>query len=117
MSPEGYRKEERQALVFLLAELMGLERDAHYYESIWKSFQDFEHRGAFSVTFDEARIVFRLKDDPKHLTLPRGVEFVKVCNDRYQPKRKRLAQILRRVFGPSKPPPRLAEVIPLRPMQ
>ena len=114
MPLQGYRPEEKDAMVHLLAELIGVQPEQRQLDSIWQSLERFEERGAFSMIFDTTEIVLRLKDDPKQLTLPRGVEFVKVCNDRYQYRRKRLETMLRKVFSPNRPPPPLAEVIPIR---
>jgi hypothetical protein len=115
MSLQGYRPEERGTLVDVLAELT--HEDAGVLkmrDSLWKSFESFEQKGAFSMTFDADEIVLRVKDDPEPLTLPRGREFAQVCNDRDSPERVRLDAMLRTLWSPPRPPARVAEVVPLK---
>ena len=114
MPLQGYRPEERVALVDVLARLMGESGDTlRVRDSIWKSLERFEEKGAFFITFHSDEIVLWSRNDPERLTLPRSLEFVKLCNERFHPKTRRMEEILRSLFEPPRPPPPTAEIIPI----
>lgn len=118
MALDACGPDERVALVDVLAELMNEDRESlAKRDSIWRSFQNFEAKGALSIQLDAEHMVLRLKDDPDPLTLPRGAEFVRVCNNRFGEERSRLDAMVKALFSPPRPQRPVADVVPLRPKQ